>query len=60
MELRQIIQMLNSEFSAFADLLDRDFYPKALRPKIDAVTNAVYQPINNGVYRSGFASSQVA
>lgn len=59
-ESRQIIQMLNSEFNAFAAFPDLDFYPEALRPEIDAVMDAIYQPINNGVYRSGFASSQAA
>ncbi|MGB3200328.1 MAG: glutathione S-transferase family protein [Nodosilinea sp.] len=59
-ESRQIIQMLNSEFNAFAEFPQRDFYPEARRPQIDAVMDAIYQPINNGVYRSGFAASQAA
>jgi glutathionyl-hydroquinone reductase len=58
-ESRQIIQMLNGEFNALgANSLD--FYPVALRPQIDRVIDEIYQPINNGVYRSGFASSQSA
>lgn len=59
-ESRQIIQMLNSEFNELAAFPERDFYPKALRPAIDAAMDAIYQPINNGVYRSGFAASQSA
>ena len=59
-ESRQIIQMFNSEFNEFTAFPDRDFYPEALRPQIDAVIDAIYQPINNGVYRSGFAASQEA
>ena len=59
-ESRQIIQMLNSEFNQFATFPNRDFYPKHLRSEIDQVMDAIYQPINNGVYRSGFASSQSA
>ncbi|NEQ51143.1 MAG: glutathione S-transferase family protein [Leptolyngbya sp. SIO3F4] len=59
-ESRHIIQMLNSEFNEFAAFPERDFYPEDLRPAIDHVINAIYQPINNGVYRSGFASSQQA
>ncbi|MEO0407924.1 MAG: glutathione S-transferase family protein [Cyanobacteria bacterium P01_A01_bin.135] len=59
-ESRQIIQMFNGAFNAFADYPERDFYPEALRSQIDAVMDAIYQPINNGVYRSGFASSQAA
>lgn len=58
-ESRQIIQMLNSEFNAFAEN-SVDFYPVELRSQIDQTLNAIYQPINNGVYRSGFASSQAA
>ena len=57
-ESRQIIQMLNSEFDEFADFPERDFYPESWQPEIDRVMDAIYQPINNGVYRSGFASSQ--
>ncbi|MBW4482353.1 MAG: glutathione S-transferase family protein [Tildeniella torsiva UHER 1998/13D] len=59
-ESRQIIQMLNSEFNEFAGFPQRDFYPEAQRPQIDAAMDAIYQPINNGVYRSGFAASQEA
>ncbi len=59
-ESRQIIQMLNSEFNEFAAFPERDFYPEALCPTIDAAMDAIYQPINNGVYRSGFAASQLA
>ncbi|PSB13533.1 glutathione-dependent reductase [filamentous cyanobacterium CCP2] len=57
-ESRQIIQMFNTEFNEFATFPERDFYPVALRSQIDAVMDAIYQPINNGVYRSGFAASQ--
>lgn len=35
-------------------------YPPALRPEIDAVNEAVYRDVNNGVYRAGFAGSQEA
>lgn len=58
-ESRQIIQMFNS---AFNDLGAKaiDFYPEALRLEIDRAIDAIYQPINNGVYRSGFATSQGA
>lgn len=58
-ESRQIIQMFNS---AFDDLgaKEIDFYSKALQSGIDRVLDAIYQPINDGVYRSGFARSQGA
>ncbi|HEY9640240.1 MAG TPA: glutathione S-transferase family protein [Coleofasciculaceae cyanobacterium] len=58
-ESRQIIQMFNSEFNAFTKS-ENDFYPEALQAQIDQTIDAIYQPINNGVYRSGFASSQSA
>ncbi|WP_171053229.1 glutathione S-transferase family protein [Streptomyces marianii] len=35
-------------------------YPAASRPEIDAVNEAVYKDVNNGVYRAGFAGSQKA
>ncbi|HEY9835680.1 MAG TPA: glutathione S-transferase family protein [Vampirovibrionales bacterium] len=58
-ESRQIIQMFNS---AFDDLGANsvDFYPLELKETIDRVIDQIYQPINNGVYRSGFAASQSA
>lgn len=59
-ESRQIIEMFNTEFNQFAAFPERDFYPQALRSQIDATIDAIYQPINNGVYRCGFASSQPA
>ncbi|MGB3491606.1 MAG: glutathione S-transferase family protein [Elainellaceae cyanobacterium] len=59
-ESRHIIQMLNSEFNAFASNPVLDLYPENLRTQIDATMDAIYQPINNGVYRSGFASTQIA
>ncbi|APB34773.1 Putative glutathione S-transferase [Gloeomargarita lithophora Alchichica-D10] len=59
-ESRQIIQMLNGEFNQFATYPERDFYPQPLRTQIDATLDAIYQPINNGVYRAGFATVQTA
>jgi glutathionyl-hydroquinone reductase len=58
-ESRQIIRMLNSEFNAFAKSTI-NFYPEHLQATIEQVQDAIYQPINNGVYRSGFAASQSA
>jgi glutathionyl-hydroquinone reductase len=57
-ESRQIIQMFDREFTEYAN--DTIFYPADLQPQIDRVLDAIYQPINNGVYRSGFATSQAA
>ncbi len=59
-ESRQIIRFLNSEFNAWARRPDLDFYPVALREQIEAAQDAIYGPINNGVYRAGFAASQAA
>ena len=40
--------------------IETDYYPEPLRASIDAVNACVYAHVNNGVYRCGFASSQVA
>ncbi|KJE36682.1 glutathionyl-hydroquinone reductase YqjG [Thalassospira sp. HJ] len=58
-ESAEIIRMLNS---AFDDLgaTDVDFYPEELRAEIDAVNERVYHDVNNGVYKSGFATTQSA
>src|SRR5438270_12418331 len=49
--------MLNNEFKGIAGD-DTDYYPAALRGEIDRINDFVYQKINNGVYRCGFAKSQ--
>jgi len=58
-ESSEIIRMLNSEFKGIAGD-DTDYYPLALRGEIDRINDFVYQKINNGVYRCGFAKSQDA
>ena len=58
-ESSEIIRMLNSEFAAHSNN-DYDFYPQDLRPEIDAINDRIYTTVNNGVYKSGFASSQDA
>ncbi len=58
-ESREIIRMLDTEFDSIAQK-DVNFYPKDLRSKIDETIDAIYQPINNGVYRAGFATTQSA
>jgi putative glutathione S-transferase len=58
-ESSEIIRMLNSEFAGIgAD--SHDYYPLALRAEIDRVNAQVYDNVNNGVYRCGFARSQAA
>ena len=49
-----------TEFGAFHKPGAPDLYPAALREEIDAVNEVVYQDVNNGVYRAGFATSQEA
>jgi glutathionyl-hydroquinone reductase len=58
-ESAEIIRMLNSAFDAFTDSA-LDFYPEPLRDEIDAINGQVYDTVNNGVYRAGFARSQEA
>lgn len=58
-ESSEIIRMFNSAFDAFTDVRT-DFYPEALRAEIDRVNAFVYSNINNGVYRTGFATTQEA
>ena len=58
-ESRGIIRMLDTEFGEFTTT-DAGFYPADLREEIDVTIDAIYEPINNGIYRSGFATSQEA
>ncbi len=58
-ESSEIIRMLNSAFDAWGDA-SLDFYPSDLRAEIDAVNDVVYETVNNGVYRCGFARTQEA
>lgn len=58
-ESADIIRMLNSAFAAFASS-DADYRPAALRDEIDAINARVYDKVNNGVYRCGFATTQQA
>ncbi len=58
-ESSEIIRMFNSSFNALGDSTF-DFYPEKLRNKIDEVNDFVYEHLNNGVYRTGFAKTQGA
>lgn len=58
-ESSEIIRMLNREFDTFGDA-SVDFYPEPLRADIDAVNAVVYDAVNNGVYKAGFATTQAA
>lgn len=58
-ESADILRMLNS---GFGDLARNtiDLYPEALRADIDALNEYIYPRLNNGVYRAGFATTQIA
>ena len=58
-ESAEIIRMLNTQFDEWADG-EPDFYPAALRGEIDAINEPIYEHVNNGVYKTGFATSQAA
>src|SRR6516162_9449103 len=58
-ESSEIVRMLNLEFDEFGDGAV-DLYPQALRSEIDSINGFVYETINDGVYRCGFAKSQQA
>ena len=50
---------LDTQFGAYARG-DYDLYPERLRPEINAINAVVYENVNNGVYRSGMATTQDA
>ncbi|MFY8273927.1 glutathione S-transferase family protein [Pseudoalteromonas sp. SSDWG2] len=58
-ESAEIIRMFNSAFNHLTDN-QLDFYPASLREQIDEVNDFVYDKINNGVYKAGFATTQAA
>jgi putative glutathione S-transferase len=58
-ESREIMRMLDTEFAELA-AREIDLYPRDLQQKIDETIDAIYLPINAGVYRAGFATSQAA
>jgi len=56
-ESSEIIRILNTAFNELTDV-KTDYYPQALRTQIDEVNELVYHAINNGVYKTGFATQQ--
>lgn len=54
-----LMRMFNEEFNHFTDST-LDLYPPPLRGQIDELNALIYEEINNGVYRAGFATSQQA
>src|SRR5690554_832509 len=58
-ESADIIRMFNSAFNELDGVnADLDLYPESLRSEIDAVNERVYDTVNNGVYKAGFATAQ--
>lgn len=58
-ESSEIIRMFNSAFDTIG-AKEGDYYPEDLRGDIDEINERVYHTLNNGVYRSGFATTQDA
>ncbi|WP_044561437.1 glutathione S-transferase family protein [Azospirillum sp. B4] len=58
-ESSEIIRMLGGAFDS-AGANPGDYYPLALRPEIDALNARIYDTVNNGVYKAGFATTQAA
>ncbi len=58
-ESAEIIRMFNAAFDGVGATVP-DFYPEALRNEIDALNESIYERVNNGVYRAGFATTQSA
>ena len=56
-ESAEIIRMLDTEFDDVAST-DIDLYPDGYRDTVDRIIEDIYEPINNGVYRAGFATKQ--
>ena len=54
-----IMRMFNHAFSQFTTS-PVDLYPEGLRAEIDQLNAFIYENVNNGVYRAGFATSQLA
>lgn len=58
-ESAEIIRMFNSAFNGLEGVdAGLDFYPEALRDDIEGINERVYDTVNNGVYKAGFATAQ--
>lgn len=58
-ESSEIIRMLNSAFDGLTGNSD-DYWPEPLRGEIEEVNARIYDTLNNGVYKAGFATTQAA
>jgi len=59
-ESADIIRMFNSVFDDLDGVTKLDYYPTQLATEIDTLNEEIYNNINNGVYRCGFAQAQAA
>lgn len=57
-ESEEIIRMLNTEFNDIAENATIDLYPPHLQAQINELNGWIYNRINNGVYKCGFAKKQ--
>lgn len=57
-ESSELVRMLNTEFNDLATNPSLDLYPPHLRDEIDTVNAEIYDAVNNGVYKCGFAQAQ--
>jgi putative glutathione S-transferase len=58
-ESSEIVRMFNSAFDD-AGARPGDYYPAELRGEIDALNDRIYESVNDGVYKAGFATTQAA
>lgn len=58
-ESSEIIRMFNTEFNVLTGE-STDYYPEGLREEIHEINDEIYENVNNGVYRAGFATTQQA
>ena len=58
-ESSEVIRMLNSAFDHITGNTD-DYWPEDLREAMEPVNARIYDTVNNGVYKAGFATSQEA
>ncbi len=58
-ESAEIIRMFNSAFDALG-AAEGDYYPEGLREEIETLNARIYDTVNNGVYKAGFATTQEA
>ena len=59
-ESAEIIEMLNADWDAWAEHPELDLWPEEVHDEGDELNRLIYNTVNNGVYRAGFATTQDA